>query len=74
MSAFWLERLKNGAIYVTVSVVVVGALGYLILRRTNVEKTTVQAGGVVNSNYWWKDANITVLPFGCTPIKAERPK
>jgi hypothetical protein len=73
MSSFWIDRVKNGAIYVTVSVLIVGALGYLMLRRTNVQKTTVESGGVVNNYDWWKDAQITVLPFGCAPIKAERP-
>jgi len=74
MKSFWLDRLKNGAIYVTVSVLIVGALGYLILRRTNIQKTTVESGGVVNNYDWWKDAQITVLPMGCAHFRAEKPK
>lgn len=72
MSTFWLDRLKNGAIYVTVSVLIAGALGYLILRRTNVQKTTVQAGGTANYHDWWKDAKITILPMGCATFRAEK--
>lgn len=74
MSGFWVDRFKNGLIYVTASVLIIGALGYLMLRRTNVEKTTVEAGGVVNTNEWWRDAKITVLPMGCAHFRADKPK
>lgn len=70
MAGFWWDRLRNGAIYVTVSVAIACAVGYLILRRTSVDKTYVNEGGQVNN--WWKDGRITVLPAGCAIIKADK--
>lgn len=74
MSSWWLDRVKNGTIYVVASVLACVLVGFCVwkifLQKTFTQKTIVQAGGV--ANYWMKDAQIKVGFGGCASFRPDK--
>lgn len=72
MNPYWADRLKNGAIYVVASVLVVALIGFtfykVFIQRNITQKTTNQAGGVIN--HYFENAQIKST-FGCQHLRAE---
>jgi hypothetical protein len=71
ISPWWMDRAKNGIVYVLASVLVVAILGFtfykVFIQRNITQKTNVENGGVVN--HYYDNATIKST-FGCQSLGA----